>query len=1112
MAKTNRERIGSALEALSDGLAPFVEAELRAWVKRQGQGNPDDWFDLAVHAMTPPGKTPYEYSPADVQFQLRAMQVLWDGVFRDVLAKEHRSYANELLTVRNAWAHQDPFSTDDTYRAFDTMERLLTAVSAGEAAEIARRKHDLMRVRYEEQTKKTAKAVGDLLVEGKPAGGAVPWREVIAPHDDVATGRYSQAEFAADLAQVHRGEGSSEYRDPREFFRRTYMTDGLRRLLRGAAARLDGMGGAPIIELQTNFGGGKTHSLLALYHMFSGAEATGLAGVEALLADAAVDLPAEDVRRAVLVGTWLSPAQTHRPDGGPEIHTLWGELAWQVGGQAAYDSIAEADRTGTSPGAAAIRSLLGDGPTLILIDEWVAYARMLWGKDDLPGGTFDSHFTFAQSLTEAARAAPRTLLVVSIPASAGPSGPAGETIGSEIEIGGEGGRQALKRLKNVIGRIESPWQPATAEESFEIVRRRLFKDLAGTDAHTRRDATARAFVEFYKANEGEFPAGTKEASYEDRIKAAYPIHPELFDRLYGDWSSLERFQRTRGVLRLMAGVIHQLWESGDQSPLIMPASVPIAAPTVQEELNNYLEENWPPVIETDVDGPNSTPRRLDAEYPNLGKYQACRRVARTIFLGSAPTLKSENRGINDRRIKLGSALPGESPATYGDALRRLTDSATHIYVDESGRYWFATQPSVAQLARDRAEQFDTDEHVYTEILSRLDATKGKAGFPALQIDRGTSGDIPDEQQVRLVVLGPEKPHSSKTADSAAITRARELLDERGSSPRRFRNMLVFAAADASRLEELEQAVRQQLAWASISSDRETLNLDQFGIKQTEAKLEQARDTVSQRLPDTYQWLLVPVQPDPTGGIEIETIRIRGSEPIPERAFRKLTGDGLLVTDYGATNLRLDLDRVPLWRNDDVSVRQLWEDFAQYPYLQRLCDFDVLRRSIASGLASTSWNIDTFAYAESRDDEAGRYRGLQAGSHKATVTLEGLLVKADFALAQQKAESADVAVEPEPAGAGATAQTPTVVGEDEEAPAVYRRFHGRVELDPLRLGTKAGDIAEFITAQLAKAGASRLCVHIEIEAEADAGFDEATIRKVTENAANLKFETHGFEER
>lgn len=256
-------------------------------------------------------------------------------------------------------------------------------------------------------------------------------------------------------------------------------------------------------------------------------------------------------------------------------------------------------------------------------------------------------------------------------------------------MGGQRGLEALERLRNVVGRLESSWQPASAEEGFEIVRRRLFEPMTDPVQFKDRDVVARAFADLYRSQSQEFPPECRDTDYEKRIKAAYPIHPEIFDRLYTDWSTLVKFQRTRGVLRLMASVIYSLWEKGDKNPLILPANISIEDQRVQTELTHFLSENWTPIIEKDVDGPNSLPLRIDSEVPNLGKFAACRRVARTIYLGSAPTQKAANRGIEDRRVKLGCVMPGESPAVFGDALRRLASSATYLYQDGS-RYWYST--------------------------------------------------------------------------------------------------------------------------------------------------------------------------------------------------------------------------------------------------------------------------------------------------------------------------------------------------------------------------------------------------------------------------------------
>jgi predicted AAA+ superfamily ATPase len=221
------------------------------------------------------------------------------------------------------------------------------------------------------------------------------------------------------------------------------------------------------------------------------------------------------------------------------------------------------DRNGIAPGSDVLADLMKRyAPCLVLIDEWVAFVRALYHTNDMPAGSFDTNVTFVQSLTEAAKRVNGALVVASLPAS-------------DIEIGGDGGRQALARIKNVFSRIETSWKPAIADEGFEIVRRRLFEPLTDRDAFAYRDAVIKAFGDMYRTGQGEFPAGCGEGDYKRRMEAAYPIHPELFDRLYNDWGGLDKFQRTRGVLRLMASVIHQLWKGQDGSLLILPASVPL---------------------------------------------------------------------------------------------------------------------------------------------------------------------------------------------------------------------------------------------------------------------------------------------------------------------------------------------------------------------------------------------------------------------------------------------------------------------------------------------------------------------------------------------------------
>ena len=1104
MALSNHERVGKALDLLNAGLKPFVERELQAaygkdWLARAGLLDP----------RATAGKKPKALH-LDTHALLGVMWDQWNDIFKKTLGQAERSLVSELRDVRNKWAHQESFTTDDAYRALDSIERLLVAVSAEEAAEVSKQKQEVLRVRFDEQARQQKRRAATAAIEGQPLGGLKPWREIITPHIDVASGRYQQAEFAADLGQVHRGEGTDEYKNPTEFFRRTFLTDGLRHLLTNALLRLSGKGGDPVVELQTNFGGGKTHSMLALYHMVSGIAPSELPGIDPVLKDAGVPRPVQ-ARRAVLVGTAGSPASGHKKPDGTTVRTLWGDLAWQLLGKPGYERVADADKRGVSPGSDALRDIFKKaGPSLILIDEWVAFLRQLVGKEDMAAGSLDANLTFAQALTEAARAVPDAMVVVSVPAS-------------EIEIGGGAGKESLDRLKNVVGRVEATWRPASAEEGFEIVRRRLFQPITDPQLFAARDLVVKAFGELYWGQSQEFPAACRESEYERRIKAAYPIHPELFDRLYNDWSTLDKFQRTRGVLRLMAAVIHTLWVRQDSSLLILPANVPIDEQSVRNELTRYLDDPWVPVIENDVDGPNSLPLRLDRENPNLGRYSACRRVARTIYLGSAPTLHTANQGLEDRNIKLGCAQPGETVPAFGDALRRLTDHANHLYVNDS-RYWYSTQPSVARLARDRAAQQDHDK-VWEEIRRRLrDEQRSRGDFARVHACPASSGDVPDEPDARLVILGPEYYHSAKSSDTPARKQAADYLDQRGTSPRNCRNALVFLAADKNRLEELESAVRNYLAWKSIHEESESLNLDAFSRNQAKTKHDDADSTISQRIPEAYQWLLVPVQPNPSASIDWQEMRLQGQSPLAVRASKKLVGEELLMSTFAGTRLRLELDRIPLWRGNHVTLKQLADDFAKYIYLPRLATQETLLDSVRDGLGLMTWQQDSFAYADAWDEAKGRYRGLRAG-HIGAVTLEGesVLVKPEVVAAQMSADQAAQSVQgasqssgtAQPSSAQAGDPPPGTATLPKSTPAAAphpRRFHASVSLDPTRLSRDAGKIAEEVLQHITALVGTSAEVTLEIQAEIPDGAPEQVVRTVTENCRTLKFKAYGFEEK
>lgn len=1102
MAVSNRDRVGKAFEQLAEGLRPYVDRRLRRFHPQK-----DDWFERWV-ASSPQGISPDSHLD-DPQVQLRAMADFWQMAFRQELPNGIRNVVFSLRNRRNEWAHNKAFQFDDTYRVLDEVEQLLTAIDAPQSDAVGAEKAEFMRAKVETELRKA----GD---KGAAATTAVkglrPWREVVQPHDDVAQGRYALAEFAADLRAVHRGSGSAEYVKPVEFFRRTYLTAGLSQLLVDSAQRVTGLGGAPVVDLQTSFGGGKTHSMIALYHLFSGVDLAELPDeLRSVLADVGVgEVP--QVPRAVLVGTSnMRPGQPQVKDDGTEVRTMWGELAWQLGGRAAFDLVAQSDATGTAPGDALDDVFAMVGPCLILIDEWVAYARQLFADENLPAGSFDTHFTFAQGLTEAVKRSPGVLLVVSIPASSSPDSDDSEALGSETELGGYGGKEALARLRKVIGRLESSWRPATAEESFEIVRRRLFKSIE-PDLLADRDAVAQAFADYYRKQAAELPEEVRSPAYMDRMRQAYPIHPELFDRLYQDWSTLDRFQRTRGVLRLMASVISALWEAGDQSPLIMPASLPLELTNVNQELLRNLEDSFKPVLDADVDGEGSTSRELDREFPNLGKYQAARRVARAVFFGAAPTLGSANRGVDAQRVRLACALPGETIETYGDALKRMSDRASYLYV-EGTRYWFDVRQSVVRQAQEQAEQFRTQrlDEVHAELIQRLKAAVSDRGaFSGVHVAPGTSEEVSDDEAIRLVVLNPGQPFIERSDTCAARDAAGEILARRGGSARQRRNMIVFLAPDHRAIEHLEQAAAEYLAWSRIVEDAVALNLDKAQERQATERCNRANDAITVRLAETYRWLLVPRQnPTPGAPVELSELKVDGGSGLAARAADRLQREGILYTQYPPALLRHLLDG-PLateWTDGSVTLSRLWEVLCQYPYLPKLRDRSVLETTVASGPASVTWQSDGFATADLLD--GSRFGGLVAGAQAVSAGPTTLIVRPDVALAQMEAD-APGDDEDDDGDDDELGKKKPKRDEDDESTPLLTRFQGAVELDGVRMVKQFQQVAEEVLSHLQAEGT--LKVTLEIEATSDNGYADDLVRTVTENAVTLKFKPGaGFEE-
>jgi len=1091
MAKSTRQYVFEGMELLPGALIPFVEKRLESSLTGHWQVQVVE----KLSGLRPNSKGEIAW---DQSALLNAMDRFWGEAFRVVLGRAERAIVNELVDVRNKLSHNGTFTYDDAERALDSMRRLMEAISAGEVADqLSKMRDTILRTKFtelqrNEERRKTRRL--DLTVE--TVAGLLPWREVVEPHQDVATGEFQQAEFAADLAKVHNGSAPSEYRNPREFFARTYLTDGLSNLLVNAAKRLSGTGGDPVVELQTNFGGGKTHSMLALYHMVGGTPAEELPGLDQLLSKQGLAVP-EKISRAVLVGTSRGPHDAISLKDGRKIRTTWGEMAWQLGGAKAFEMVAENDASGISPGSNLLEAVFNKcAPCLILIDEWVAYLRQIYRVEGLPSGTFDANLSFVQALTEAVKASPRTLLVASLPAS-------------QIEVGGEGGQEALTRLKQTFSRVAYSWRPANQEESYEIVRRRLFKEIPGDKFH-HRDNTLKQFARLYRENSNDFPHGCADEDYRRKLEKAYPIHPELFDQLYTSWGSLEKFQRTRGVLRLMAQVIHELWMGNDPSVMIMPGSIAISSARVEPELLHYLDPSWQSIIAGDVDGVTSTPYRIDQSAPNLNRYSATRRVGRAIFLGTAPTHGQENKGLDDKQINLGVVQPGERPAIFGDALRRLANQARFMHSD-LGRYWYSMSASLNRLAADRAAQLE-EALVLMEIDKALTGYINGLGdrghFDAVQVAPANSSEVPDEPGgVRAVVLGVNHPHNGRDG-SEALAEAKDVLMHRGNTPRIYRNMLVFLAAEQRQLEHLKSAMRSALAWAEIVRETDRLNLTHSDSALAKSKLAEANETLKTRLREAWCYVLYPVQESAQADLEWATAKVPPQDGFLARASRKLVSDEGLLPELGPARLDRELQKY-IWNGKDhLHLKDLWEYLNRYIYLPRVRNREVLAKTVSSAVSGML--PGPFAYAERWDEGKQTYAGLVisgAGNVQVVIDSESVIIKPDVAEAHRPQPSTGPTSASQ---SGSVVQgglmTAPVAGNGGPHPKekLPTRFLGTVIISSDRPARDMHQIVEAIVEQLTTLPDSEVSLKLEIDAEVPGGLDRSKVRTLVENATTLGF--------
>ena len=1116
--RPNRDALQRALDIYRDAMRPFIVRSLR---RVQGARVEDTISSLLNDYQKGQFQDNLSNNHADIEaaIDINDFPVLlsrgWREAFQGAFPSGDRSVQNaawQITEARNSVSHPGTRDLDAEFvrsRLFDIADTLGRINAQQQKAEVERIRDELFSPQSTAAPQEQLPQVEDITSEPTPrrtsGQSLTPWRDVIHPNPDVAQGSFQQAEFAADLQQVYDGRArSTQYGNPVSFFNHTYITPGIRTLLLNTLKRIADNGGDPVIQTKTGFGGGKTHSLIALYHLVENADALTrsaasgestqtVANIRSIMEEAGIDPESDlEARVAVLVGTHLAPTDSTTTANADPLNTLWGEMAYQLGGQEAYEIIGDAARQGTAPGGRQLDELLKSAaPCVILIDELVAYVRNA-------GAAQDSIYTFVQTLTEAVRRNTRTALVVTLPESA-------------IEAGGEGGHEALARLDHLLGRIEATWEPLEVHEAFEVVRRRLFGSVID---EAERDRTCETYSNMYgRGGRSDYPPEASEQRYLERMKECYPIHPEIFDRLYSDWSSIPRFQRTRAVLRMLATCISRLYISGDSSPLIMPANLTLNDPAFANEFANLLSGNWAPVL-SEVDSDNSRTDSIDRGSQVFGRVGgAARRIARCVFLGSAPS--GSVRGIDRSRINLGVVMPGQGAAVYNDALNRMSGDLYYLY-NNDGRYYFHAEENLNKVVADRADSFE-DREILDKIRQFMEEAIGRRSNVIVFPDN--HDDIPDAEFVRLVIMPPDKRLPSRSQENDEATPAiLDVLRNRGDAARVRRNTLLFLCARRDEIRGLERAVKSFLAWHSIVDGRRQIeNLQGDRSRQAYESIRKSEREVRAMLVNAYRWAMAPAQADPQRAeynlsrSQIDAPSAENPGAIADQAFGKFVEQEALVPSISTAALDTLLNQY-IWGDsrDHIDIDVLWDMLTSNVYMHRLQDKSVLVDCLMRGVEEAK-----FGYADSYDQgvDENPYSNSRFGEPLTDVLgsirerRPGLLVNPETAQfwIEYDAEVTSAETPPQPGSRTPTpsdspgSQSGTVTtqstSETTKHIIVNKVVHGDIDLNDISM------LREEIIRSLSDGGGD-ITVSLTVSARNPEGFSENIVRSIRENSLQL----------
>lgn len=646
-----------------------------------------------------------------------------------------------------------------------------------------------------------------------------PWYAVATPHKDIREERLDEAVFAANIWAVVKDTAPDVYLDPEEFFRKTYLTAGLSTVLNRVATALRGGGdsGDRIISLQTAFGGGKTHTLVALWHLAKHAEklknSPHTDGLKSAINGA---MPDEVNGVAVFTNQTCDATQGRKTDDGVHLHTVWGELAYQLGGKKLYERIRANDESQRVPQGIIVEILQSAAPCLILLDELADYCV---GAAAVPVGNTtlaDQTISFIQQLTEAVHQVPGAVVVATLPAS-------------KYEVAqSEKGQEAFMTLEKRFQRLGADVKPVADEEIYEVVRARLFESITPDNDQDYPNKVAQIYQDMYSNHAGEVPSDSAKNTYREYIARSYPFHPLLIDTFYTRWGSHPDFQRTRGVLRLLASIVGDLWKrrqgNTETQHLIQPCHVHWNIDALQAALTRFWGPAYQSVAAADIIGERSNAGMFDEE--RGGDYQReniGRSLASAILLGSFGG-QGGRSGFSSKDLKLACSKQGLNWNYTDGALLELENRCFYLHSTTAGslgkRYWFGTKPTLNKLVVQYRQQL-SDHNFEEESIEDLrnESQKSFLSGATWRVIVNPKEDLPEQKALTLLILPPSLSWDENGNGKERIyERVKSISKQCGGKERIYRNTLIFLTGTSRGLTRLRQAHRERAALEGVRSD------------------------------------------------------------------------------------------------------------------------------------------------------------------------------------------------------------------------------------------------------------------------------------------------------